>query len=570
MEPPQTHLRMLDEQPDERLCIGLLLAAVLLAYANSLVNAFTMDDISLYIVRNPQVIHPSLAALFSPHQATQVFRPLTFLTFALDWKIGAGRPLLFHLVNMILHAAVTWLLYFLLRTILQSSPHGKIVAFVSALLFAVHPIHTEAVTSIVGRAELLAAGLLFAAWILHIRDREIAALLCLELALLSKESALVFLPLVALGDYTRANWKPASRYLRIAAVTALNLAWFWKIQGGHFGTPDVTQLNNPLGGIPPAWRILNALRVGWKYIGLQLYPATLSPDYSFNQIPVYRDLPHTLFPAVAFLVLFGGWIWAIRERKYGAALAGGIYLIGFSVTANIIAPIGTIMGERLAYLPSAGFCLLIALAWNWLRDRHRNLAWGLLAALIAILGARTVLRNRDWKDNLALYSAAVNAVPHSARMHEDLGATYAEIGKLDLARQELQMALSIEPDFPYALEAAGLVESWQHNYQAAGPLLEKALRLSTRRDPNYDDMTVNLAAVYLQQGNIRGALDILNREISEAPGYARAWANRAVIHYKQGETRLARADAEMALRLDPANQQSQNLLRLLSASKPYV
>src|SRR5258708_7024560 len=446
------------EKVKERLYIGLLLAIVAFAYGNTLVNAFTMDDIALYVVRNTQVTHPSLPALFAPHQATNVFRPVTFSTFALDWKLGGGRPFLFHLVNLVLHAAVTWLLYLLLQTVLRSSPDGKpdgkTVAFACALLFAVHPIHTEAVASIVGRAELLAAGFLLAAWILHLRDREISALICFVLALLSKESAVVFLPLAAIGDYASGKWKPASRYLRIAGLTLLYLGVLWKVQGGHFGMADIQRLNNPLATIPTGWRILNALRVAWKYVGL--------------------------------------------------------------------------------------------------------------------LGARTVVRNRVWKDNLTLYSAAVRAVPRSAKMHEALGATYVELGQLDLARKELQIALSIEPDFPYALEAYGLVESWKHNYQAAGPLLEKAFHLSRRDDPNYDDMAVNLAAVYLQTDQASKALDLLNREISEAPGYARAWSNRAVLRYKGRETALARADAETALRLDPSNKQAQNLMQLLNTSSPSV
>src|SRR6266404_2975497 len=116
-----------DENVRERLYIGLLLAIVVFAYGNT------------------QVTDPSLRALFTPHRATNVFRPVTFSTFALDWKIGDGRPFLFHLVNLVLHAVVTWLLYLLLRTVLRSSPDGKpdgkTVAFACALLFAVHPIH---------------------------------------------------------------------------------------------------------------------------------------------------------------------------------------------------------------------------------------------------------------------------------------------------------------------------------------------------------------------------------------------------------------------------------------------
>ena len=82
-------------------------------------------------------------------------------------------------------------------------------------------------------------------------------------------------------------------------------------------------------------------------------------------------------------------------------------------------------------------------------------------------------------------------------------------------------------------------------------MLERALYMSHRNNPNYDFMAVNFAAVLMQTSHLDGALSVLNREIAESPRYARAWANRAVIHYKQGETAPARADAETALRLDP-------------------
>jgi tetratricopeptide (TPR) repeat protein len=570
-------VQILGQAPDEkvrkRFYIGLLLAIVVFAYGNTLVNAFTMDDIRLYILQNPQVTHPSLQALFAPHKITNVFRPVTFSTFALDWKIGNGRPLGFHVVNLVLHAAVTLLFYLLLQTALQSSRNGNSVAFAAALLFAVHPIHTEAVASIVGRAELLAAGFLIGAWLLHLHDREFAALVCFVLALLSKESAVVFLPLALIGDFARGQWKPTFRYLRIAGVTVLYLSVLWKVQGGHFGPTDISVLDNPLASIPAAPRIFNAVHVAWKYVALQVYPATLSCDYSYNQIPVYDlryGLSRTLPWAIAALAALGTWIWAVRKRQNGLVLAGGIYLAGFATTANIFIPVGTIMGERLAYFPSAGFCLLVALAWNWLQERQRKLAVGVLAAVVALLGLRTVVRNRDWKDNLTLYTAAVRAVPGSAKMHQNIAFEYMEAKKLDLAREELQTALQINPAYPEALALYGLLESWQGNYQAAGQMMERAFYMTRREDPAYDAIAVNLATLYMQTDHLDGALDLLNREISESPGYARAWANRAVLRYKGGQIALARADAEMALRLDPGNKQAQNLMQLLNASNPSV
>jgi tetratricopeptide (TPR) repeat protein len=551
----------------ERFYIGLLLAAVVLVYGNTLWNGFTMDD-DLYVTGNPQVTAPTVRLLLTPNKASNVFRPITFATFAADWAVARGQPVGFHLVNLLLHAGVTCLLYLLLQSLLASSLQGKTLAFAAALLFAVHPIHTEAVTSIVGRAELLAAGFLFAAWILHLQDREIGALACFVLALLSKESAVVFLPLILVGDDARGKFESVYRYLRVAGVTVLYLAFLWKMQGGHFGTGNVSKLDNPLATIPSLWRILNALHVAWKYVALQFYPATLSCDYSFNQIPVYLDLRHTLPWTIAALAVVGAWVWAVRKRQSRLVLAGGIYLAGFAVTANILLPTGTIMGERLAYLPSAGFCLLLATAWMELDKANRVLRFGVLAVVVAALGARSIVRNGDWKDNLTLYSTAVRSVPNSAKMHADLGTEYTNDGKAELAGKEFQAALQINPAYPDAMEAYGLLEARMGNYLMGGRLLADALHLSGRNDPNYDYRAVNLAAVLMQTNQMDDALQVLNREIAESPGYARAWSNRAVIRYKRGEAAAARNDAEMALRLDPSNRQAQTLIKLVKAPAP--
>src|SRR6266436_850512 len=196
---------------NERSHILLLLAVAMLVYGNALLNGFTFDD-DVYISSNPAVTSPSVKGLFEPSKANNLFRPVTFASFALNWKVGRDQPFGYHLFNLLLHATVILLLYLVLRTLLDPVPGAATIALATAWLFALHPIHTEAVTSIVGRAELLAAGFLLAAWILHLRNREIAALICFVLALLSKESAVAFLPLVLLGDYVSGKWKPALRY----------------------------------------------------------------------------------------------------------------------------------------------------------------------------------------------------------------------------------------------------------------------------------------------------------------------------------------------------------------------
>ncbi len=554
---------------NERLRIALLLVVVMLVYGNTLRNEFTQDD-GLYVFNNPQVTHTSLRQLFEPNKFSNVFRPVTFATLAMNWKVNGAQPFAYHLVNILLHAGVTLLLYFLLLELLGSSPHAKSWALVAACLFAVHPLHTEAVASIVGRSELLAAGFLIAAWILHLHDREVPALLCFVLALLSKESAAVFLPLVLVGDYARGKWKPNPRYVRIAGITLLYVGLLWKIQGGRFGQAGLNVVDNPLVTVPTGWRILNALRVAWKYVGLHFYPATLSSDYSFNQIPVYSDWRHTLPAALAAAAVVGAWIWAIRKRESGLVLAGGIYLIGFAVTANILIPTGTIMAERLAYLPSAGFCLLVAMGWTWLKERQRMVALGLFAVVLAALAVRTVVRNADWKNDLSIYSAGVRAAPRSAKVHANLGTQYLTHGQLDLARTELQTSLQISPDSPDTMASYSLLESKLGHYEEAGALMERAVRMSGRNDPNYDFMDVSLALLLLRTGHASDAMEIINREIAESPEYARAWVSRGVLEYQRGDLVSARADAGTALRLEPDNPEAQKLMLVLIGAPPIA
>ena len=242
--------------------------------------------------------------------------------------------------------------------------------------------------------------------------------------------------------------------------------------------------------------------------------------------------------------------------------------MGFAITANILVPTGTIMGERLAYLSSAGFCLLLALGWNWIRQRKEILAWGMLAVVVLAFSVRTVVRNRDWKDTFALYSSAVRAVPNDAKMHSNLAGQYFLRNEWDLAAREYQIALRINPDSPDALASYSALEFQRGNYQAAGEMMERALRMSGRNNLNYDFMVVTFATILMKTNHADGALEYLNSEIAESPAYAPAWSMRAVLHYPRGELAAARADAESALHFNPGDPQALDVLRQLEPSAP--
>ena len=550
----------------ERLRVMLILGLTLVAYGNSLVNGFAFDD-NLYILSNDQVTRPSLTGFFEVTKFNNVFRPVTFGSFAFDWAVGGKHPLIYHILNNMLHIMVTLLLYIVLRKLLADIQRGPLIAWVTALIFAIHPIHTEVVSSITGgRSELLAMGFVLGAWLFHLEDRPVAGLLCFMIAMLAKESAIVFGPMVFLTDYSRNRLKAKARYAWIGGVTLVYLGALRYAQGGHFGEESVSFLDNPLAHLPADLRILNALRIAWKYVGLLLYPATLSCDYSYNAIAIYSKWKFGILALSATVVVVAVWVWALWTKRSAWAIAGTIYLVGFAVTANVFVPTGTIMGERLAYLPSAGFCLLVALLWEGLEGRSRKVAWVLLIVAVISMGARTMIRNRDWHDELALFQAGVKAVPGSAKMHSNLGDHYYYLGDSERAVLELKRALEILPDFPDALSYMGLIEAQKGNDQEAVRLMRTALSKTSRYSPTYDFIAVNLAAVEAKGGNDAEALRLLGDEIALWPRSSRAYSNRGAIWYRKGEFEQARSDAETALKLDPRNAQAAKLLAILKHS----
>ncbi|HUN63018.1 MAG TPA: tetratricopeptide repeat protein [Candidatus Sulfotelmatobacter sp.] len=553
----------------EKKRIAVLLLVSVLVYLNTLGNGFTMDD-DAYIFHNAGVTAHSFRVLFQPTWGSNLFRPFTYFTLMLNWLVGSDHPFGYHLFNVFLHAAVTLLLYLVLRRLLDSVSRSELIAFVAALLFAVHPIHTEAVASIVGRSEGLAMAFVLAAWLLHLEDHPYWAFVCFALALLSKESAIIFVPLVCAGDLARGVRKPIFRYAGVALVGVLYLGLLWHVQGGRFGAAAINFLDNPLALFPARLRIPNALRIDWKYLGLQFYPVSLSCDYSYNAIPLYAKFSRNALAVVAVLLLLTLWLWTFFAAKKPWFLAGALYLIGFSVTSNVLMPTGTIMAERLAYLPSAGFCLFLALLWILFEQRSQRAAWAALVVVLLLFSARTVARNRDWHDNFSLFNSSVRVVPKSAKMRAGLGDQYMQRGQLDAARSELETALHIFPDYWQAVGVLAVVEARQGHDQEALRTFEKELALTPKTDRDYDLVRVSLAAQLIKVNQNDRALTILNQVVQSSPANPRAWANRAVILYQRGQFQAARSDAETALHLEPTNPQAQNLLAQLNATAPSV
>jgi tetratricopeptide (TPR) repeat protein len=446
-----------------------LVLLVGLVYANSFPGAFIADDYSR-VLGNPLVQHPDIRTIFRADYwgygvNSGLHRPLTILSYALNRALFGPGSVSFHAINVLLHAGVVVLLLLTLGSLGVPSR----VAWLAAALFAVHPIHTEVLDIVTGRAELLAAGFVLLGWRLAVDQptvvRTAGTGLCYAAALLCKENAAAFPALLMAGDAFilrdfRAQWSRRwPLYLSLGVITAGWLAMrSWWLPFAHIPVNSIYPLDNPLVGQPPMIRLLGIAKIQAIYLSKLILPFRLQALYTADTI----DVPSGgLEPQVAVILgvalLFGalmvhGWR---KRRWYGFGLA--FYLIAFAVTANILRLTTFLMAERFAYLPSAGFCLAIAALIATGDGETRPTARQIRAAAVLLLffGGMTVYRNVDFRNSTALWTAEVKNAPGNARAWMFLGGAHEMEGRRQEAEQAYRAAIRIAPDFADASLSLG-------------------------------------------------------------------------------------------------------------------
>jgi tetratricopeptide (TPR) repeat protein len=395
-----------------------------------------------------------------------LYRPLTTLSYLLNYSIlgNAANPLPYHWINFLLHAINTALVYILGVILFQEIGQALLLA----ILWTVHPVLTESVTNIVGRADLLAAfgvlaGLLCYHRFLHTSARARAAwLFAVSLAttvgIFSKESAIVLIAVLLLYDFTvDRGVLLRSRLLGYAAVVVPCLAYFAARAAAlrHLPYTPVPFTDNPLVATGLWAGRATAVKIIGKYPGLLAWPSSLSADYSFNAIPVGVDFGAIFALAVCLAVVA---LAAHQYRRNTAVFFGvGFFFVALAPTSNVALLIGTIMAERFLYLPSLGFliCAVCAVAGvrRRLSTRNRTLLTAAAALLILAVAARTYDRNRDWLDEQRLWSSAVEAAPGSYKAHLLAAYTAQRLNALDWTQaiRDMDSALTILAPLPDSL-----------------------------------------------------------------------------------------------------------------------
>jgi tetratricopeptide (TPR) repeat protein len=522
-----------------RFSAALLLAgACLLVYANGLTGGFTYDDKA--IVRdNPRIRAPGrIDQVFGtqyfggPPGSGTAYRPMLLLSFALQWWLHGGNAVPFHVANVFLHIVATLLFVMLLLRIGIPSP----AAIAAGLLFAVHPIHVEAVTSVVGRGETQAAALVLGYLLLGLRGLAgggrwwlALSLVLYFLALLSKESAavapaLLFLCLVwkAEGNlpsrFRQALWRGLAVYVGSGVVLLFVLrarAW---VLGGPIKSAEtgIFELENPLAPLAPLTRAINACVIFFRYLGRLAFPLRLSSDESAWSIRLVT--PHDLLGWLASLLIVALAVAAVLGlRQRMPAAFGFLFLcVAFLPSSNLVFPTGTIFAERLAYLPSAGFCL-VAASWligagDELAASSRRRVW-LLAALAILLAARAIVRNPVWASDEALFTNMVWVSPESAKAHYDFAYMSGEIGNPRRALLHYTRATQIYATYWDAWAGRGRMERTLGHAEAAAKAYAESIRIA----PKYDNGYFGLGLAREDLGDKKGAEEAYRKGLRANP-----------------------------------------------------
>jgi len=483
------------------------------------------------------------------------YRPLQKISFQANYALGKLKPFDYHLTNTLLHFFNAILVLLLIYQISQN----RKISLITALLFAVHPIHTQAVTYISGRADPLAGLFMLLSFWLFIkhyqyRDRRRnyllgGAVFSFFLALLSKESALILPFLLLLYDFcfpdkktrilTRLKEDHSPFFIILVTYTVLRLT--------------ILKFPSPSASLTPPNLYLRLLTMNQAiliYLRLLLLPLDLHLE---RMLPWAKSF---FQPSILWSSLFVGGILFLLIKSYKHSklicFSLGWFLLTLLPVSQIV-PLNAVMAEHWLYLPSLGFFLILAIGIRKISSINasvpasRNLLIGLLVLVLGFYSVLTIQRNRDWKDELTLYQHTLSYSPQSARVHNNLGLVYVRGKRYPLAIYEFTEALRLKKDYAEAYNNLGMVYTYQGKYGQAIQQYRKALQIAPYSASAYN----NLGSVYIFQKEYGQAINCYYKVLELNPEHADAYNNLGAIYTFQGNYRQAIPQYKKAINLNP-------------------
>lgn len=537
-----------------------MLLLVTLIYSNSLHNQFVFDDIPL-ILKNPSIRDLKKIPLYFTSETKRVpYRPLRWITYAIDYQFSTLNPLGYHISNITLHLLTSLLVYLIISVLAGNSR----LALFATILFAVHPVHTDSVTYISGRRDILSTLFYLLGFYLFLKSRKnkrlkllILSFAAYLLAIASKEMAATLPAIFLFYDLTHNLPDKGTLIKRLSAA-------FKKIISSHklfYLSFFITAIlftcykvfikspSNKVGlyGGDLYIQLLTVSKILVYYIKLLLFPINLIADYSFNSFP----LSHSLYePAILFSLTVLCAIAFLTSKLLLRNKIMAFALIWFFVTLLPVChifPHHELLAEHYLYLPSFGFVLLIALVLESLiiSTRWRYQIYIAFTLLILLLSIRTFYRNYDWKNSFTLWGKTIKTVPNCARALNNLGIEYYDQKDFKQAKALFQRTITIQPSYEKAYYNLGNLYRSQQQFKQALEMYQKSAQLKPKSFKTHN----NLGNAYAMQKLYDQAIKEYRRALKLKPRYAQAQNNLGNVYRSLGKIDLAIVHYQKALKI---------------------
>ncbi|XP_029009902.1 protein O-mannosyl-transferase TMTC3 [Betta splendens] len=588
--------------------ILLLTGLVVGCYWNSLSCGFVFDDVSAILDNKDLRPSTPLRNLFlndfwgtpmAEERSHKSYRPLTVLTFRLNYlfsELSAGS---YHLLNVAFHAIVCVLFLRVCRLFLDKNS-----SLVAALLFAVHPIHTEAVTGVVGRAELLSSIFLLAAFLAYTKstgpDHSIvwapialtvvlvaAATLCKEQGITVVGICCVYEVFVAQGftlpmllDTLRQvllgkdgfPYAVLQTLLKlIVLIISTLLLVIIRVQVIQSQLPVFTRFDNPAAVSPTPIRQMTFNYLLPVNAWLLLYPSELCCDWTMGTIPLVESLlDQRNLATLAFYTLLGLLTYhslRYRHRSAKTIIMGlSLIVLPFIPASNLFFPVGFVVAERVLYVPSMGFCVLVAHGFKIISHKvHlKKILWLMIAVLLTTHAVKTFNRNWDWESEYTLFTSALKVNKNNAKLWNNVGHALENQHNYLRALQYFLQATRVQPDDIGAHMNVGRTyknlnksKEAEDAYLVAKSLMPQVIpgkKYATRVAPNHLNVYINLAnLIRANESRLEEADQLYRQAISMRPDFKQAYISRGELLLKMNKPTEARDAYLRALELDRSN-----------------
>lgn len=620
---------------------GVVFVFAVACFMNSYQGDFVFDDSEAILSNNDLKPETPLSDLFvhdfwgsklDSKTSHKSYRPLTVLTFRWNYFLSGGPyPMSFHIVNIILHGLVSVLMLAVFSLVLagyHNDREGRPLfgapkaSLACAILFAIHPIHTESVAGIVGRADLLCALLFILSFLCYVRSccqdtvsRTHATLyrpemfsmawFCLSvvfcgLSVLCKEQGITVIGICSAYDIIVICQVDVLRLLRLKkstenqnqeaspSVTKQNASgdWFKSLCVRHLflaitGAAILVTRWRVMGSAPPVFQVfdnphsfvngtlLRTLNYNYLYAlncWILVNPWWLCFDWSMGSVPTIDSVsdPRVLAVIVLWVVLafclYSACVGPIGQQQRQLTMALALLIVPFLPASNLFFRVGFVIAERVLYLSTAGFCILVVMGICKLQQKFTSMNTRYcLFFLVAVFMIRSIQRSNEWKTEMALFTAGAKTCPLNAKVHYNIGKLNSDLGNIEKAISKYRLAISLNPEYDQAMNNLGNLLKDQGKNEEAEQLLRKAVEIrpdfaaawmnlgivqaalkkpreaeqsyheALRHRRKYPDCYYNLGNLYLDMGQHQMALNAWRNATLLKPKHLNAWSNMVIL-----------------------------------------